>query len=328
MRYKSWQNDSVRGFTLVELLVVIAIIGVLVALLLPAVQQAREAARRMQCSNNLKQMGLAVHNFHDTYLVIPASSYPQRPSNSPTPASQWKYSRFSGFVALLPQLEQQTFYDALNTFADYEHEDNVLVEQSIEPLPVWFCPSRRAPERTPTGDTPRSSRHRGDYAMCGGGELPDGTWSHVNGVIAVTPNSNGFFLRPEVGPLGEIWKKPGTITFANITDGLSNTIALGEKRTEEFRDASGDLIDTVNQNTADGGHYLWGHFNGRNTRSPMNGPVISTYGNFDANFGSRHPGGCMFLFGDGSVRFVPETVNHRTYQLLAARNSGEPVTLP
>lgn len=327
MRNASTPRRLTSGFTLVELLVVIAIIGVLIALLLPAVQQAREAARRMQCTNNLKQLGLAVHNFHDTFGVIPPGSFPQRPSTSPTPANEWLWSRFSGFTVLLPFLEQPALHDQFNRYVDYEHNDNKTVEMNSSPISAFFCPSLRSDGRTSAGfSAARQERHKGDYAFCGGGELPNGSQSHVH--AATQSESNGMFMRAPLGSGGKLWTKPGQITFASVTDGLSNTLAIGEKRVQEFRDNSGNLIDGVGPNVSDGPQYLWGFWTSRNTASPMNGPILGTWGDYDANFASQHPGGCNFLYGDGSVSFIPETINFETYNLLAARNSGQPKELP
>jgi len=317
MRYAPRDHRRNHGFTLVELLVVIAIIGVLVALLLPAVQAAREAARRSQCVNNLKQFGLAIHNFHDTYNVIPANAFQARPSNSPTPAAEWRYANFSGWVILMPYLEQQAVHDSFNIFVDYGNSANV----SQETIAAYFCPSRRAPEREPGG------RPRGDYAFCGGGEMRDGTRSHIHADLSST-HSNGMFVMPRLEPGNRIWNKPGQLTFAQVTDGLSNTFAVGEKRVEQFFDANGDPLDNAALGNMDGPHYRWGWYSSRNTTSPMNGPLVGSWDNYDANFGSKHPGGCNFLFGDGAVRFIPETVNFEVYNLLAARNDGKPVTLP
>lgn len=319
MRTLSPPRRTKYGFTLVELLVVIAIIGVLIALLLPAVQQAREAARRMQCTNHLKQFGLAIHNFHDTYGVINANSFQSSTSGS---TDVWYYRNFSGWVPLLPGLEQQALHDAFDVKKTQSDSFNNAVCADNDPIGMFFCPSRRAPEKHAT-----SGQHLGDYAFCGGGELPNGDRSHVHADLASTHN-NGMFAMPRLGGSGQPWKKPGQLTFASIEDGLSNTIAVGEKRIDEFRDSSNTLIDGVSQATADGAHYRWGFHSSRNVTSPMNGPLLGSWGNYDANFASLHPGGCNFLFADGSVHFIPETVNFDVYNLLAIRNSGKPVTLP
>lgn len=319
MYYRSSNSGSLRGFTLVELLVVIAIIGILIALLLPAVQAAREAARRSSCTNNMKQLGLAIHNFHDTHGVIPACSFPPRPGNSPTPSSEWRYSRFSGFVPLMPFYEQEALHDSFNIYADYGHSDN----RPQEPLPLLFCPSRRKPERLPGG----TRQARGDYAFNGGGELPDGSRSHVH-ADGIGSFSNGMFMMVPPEPDGSLWKTPGQLSFGSVDDGLSNTFAVGEKRVKEYRDASGNLIDGVTTGAADGPQYRWGFHSSRNTTSPMNGPILGGWGNHDCNFASDHPGGCNFALGDGSVQFVSESINMEIYNRLAGRNDGKPVTLP
>ncbi len=316
-------SGNATGFTLIELLVVIAIIAILVALLLPAVQQAREAARRTSCKNNLKQLGIAMHNFHDVHGVIPASSFPQRISTSPDPDPEWRYKRFSGFTVLLPFLEQHALHDAFNIEQDYEHTDNRTVELEHSPISVYFCPSRRSLEKTPTTfNAARQNRHRGDYAFCGGGELPDGTQSHVHSNLS-SDRGNGMFVMPRVDG-NRAWRKPGQLTFAAVTDGLSNTFAIGEKRVREYRNDSGNLIDNAGSTTIDGPNYLWGHFTSRNAASPMNRPITSSWGNYDANFGSEHKGGAQFLFGDGAVHFISENINFELYNLLASRNDGKP----
>lgn len=316
-----WRHRQSRGFTLVELLVVIAIIGVLVALLLPAVQAAREAARRASCTNNMKQFGLAIHNFHDTYGVIPAGSYPTRPGSSPTPASEWRYAAYSGWVILMPFMELQNVHDGFDIYKEVGHADNVA---PAEPVAAYFCPSRRAPERQPDN----SRQARGDYAFCIGGELPNGTWSHMHHDLK-SHQGNGMFVKMAPGPGDRIWSKPGQLTFASVTDGLSNTIAVGEKRTKQFFDSDGNNLETnASLHNLDGPHYRWGWYSNRNTRSPMNGPLVGAWDEDNANFGSQHPGGCNFLLGDGSVRFLAETINMVVYSDLSARNSGKPITIP
>ncbi|HWL10490.1 MAG TPA: DUF1559 domain-containing protein [Planctomicrobium sp.] len=320
-----WRRNA--GFTLIELLVVIAIIAILVALLLPAVQQAREAARRSQCKNNLKQIGLAIHNFHDQYGVIPSNAFPNFITNSPDATTNWHWKTFSGWVILLPYLEQTALFNAFDSTVVNGTGVNNTIESNHSPIPVYFCPSRRAPAKESNG------RHLGDYAFCGGGIMEDGRGSHVhsdltklntsNGNADANNYANGMFVMPRVNS-NRVWQKPGQLTFASVKDGLSNTFAIGEKRTQEYRNSSGSLID-VAATSLDRQHYRWGYWSSRNTRSPMNGPVLTSWGNNDANFASEHTGGGHFLMGDGAVRFVSENINHETYNALASREGGEVV---
>jgi len=295
MRHLRLRGTS-RAFTLVELLVVIAIIGVLVALLLPAVQAAREAARRSQCSNNLKQLGLALHNFHDTFNRLPAGGYPN--------SSGQKYKHMSGFVPLMPFFEQTTLHDLFDIDQQIDHANNATARQQT--IPTFFCPSRRAPEVGRTGyNMPDTSR--GDYAFSAGGE-----GSNCN-----TANTNDF---------KGMFSQAQNMRFANITDGLSNTIAIGEKRTVMDPDTPGTGESTA---ALDGPHYRWGYNGTRNMRSPMNEPVLTSWGDSDANFGSSHAAkGGQFLFGDGSVHYLSQTIAWQTYQDLANRADGNPVAIP
>jgi len=288
-----------RAFTLVELLVVIAIIGILIALLLPAVQAAREAARRSQCQNHLKQWGIALHSFHDTYKKLPAGGYPD--------VSGGFYRVMSGFVPLLPFVEQTTIYDKFDIRQNIAHANNA--EALKQTVPIMFCPSRRGPTVT-------SNISRGDYAFSAGGE-----GSHIN-TPNLEPSGTSTYFKG-------MFSQCDKVRFALITDGLSNTIAMGEKRIEEYRDASGTLIDGATVDYIDGPQYRWGYHATRNMKSPLNRPLVtSSWNDLDANFASRHPGGAHFLFGDGAVHFLSETINWDTYQNLANRADGNPVTVP
>ncbi|MFA8020687.1 DUF1559 domain-containing protein [Bremerella cremea] len=285
-----------RAFTLVELLVVIAIIGVLIALLLPAVQQAREAARRMQCTNNLKQYGLGLHNFHDTFGRLPAGGY-----GVDTPL---KHDRMSGFVPMMPFYEQGTLYDLFNIDESVDHADNANAIRNL--VGMMFCPSRRSPTAGLTSSYYMQTCSRGDYAFSAGGE-----GSHSN-----TTDPNLF-----KGMFSQYCK----LQLSQITDGLSNTIAIGEKRVERRSDAETDA-QLINM---DGPAYRWGFHATRNIKSPLSSPLLTSLSDNDANFGSSHAGrGVNFVFGDGSVHYIPQTVNWTVLQNLANRADGNPVTIP
>jgi len=189
-----------RGFTLIELLVVIAIIGVLIGLLLPAVQSAREAARRAQCSNNLKQLGLAVHSYHDRNQVLPAYCY-----NDDNWAWSWA-------VAILPGMEQQPIFNAFNfSLAPTDGANTSINSQKIS---IFLCPSDPQLERPAVANSPAYQWSPINYSgnLGGPGAIKRGTGS-------IVPGSTRFLPRGVQAPLG----------FQSIYDGTSNTALFSEK---------------------------------------------------------------------------------------------------
>ncbi|MFO0904969.1 MAG: DUF1559 domain-containing protein [Pirellulales bacterium] len=315
-------SRSRRGFTLVELLVVIAIIGILVALLLPAVQAAREAARRTQCTNNLKQLGLAAHNFHDTYNKLPSSIRPGGLTTAP---------RIAGLTFLLPFIEQGTIYDKYDQTVNWSHANNL--PYTSQPIKGFQCPSSPDPKRL-DGD-------------------PQLTWSQI---VAITDYSPTIGVDQRLETLGlvdragaGILTKNGEPRMADVLDGLSNTIMYAESagRPNIYRKGRriGNLPnDRVNAGgwsrpasdfSVDGSSYdgttLPGPCpinctNGEFVGSTFPHPYYGTEGTAEAY--AFHPGGAVFGLGDGSVRFISSTIGIREFARLVTRDQNEAQPVP
>ncbi len=291
-----------HGFTLVELLVVIAIIGILIALLLPAVQAAREAARRMQCCNNLKQLGVALHLYHTANESFPAGSL----------LGEVGTVRMGFHVPLLPFLEQRSLYDRLDQTLDPSDQPNCDVGKQI---PNEFtCPSD-GQQPLDMFDEPLEHRTTNYLGVMGAGR-------------------NGNIVDLEDSCCGDYYTDgvlyPNSQTrVADISDGTSHTLAVGE-RTYELR------------------WWLKGVFHysvqeicvlcTKNVRWPINSdPTILCYNNCpggrtllhnDFFFGSRHPGGSNFVLADGSVQFINESIDLEVYRDMSTVNGGEVNRLP
>ncbi len=303
-------NRRSLAFTLVELLVVIAIIGVLVALLLPAVQAARESARRMQCLNNLKNVGLAVLNYEIATGHLPPGRYGCDGTANCMPNS-WSRGA-SGFLTLLPYLEQQALFDSIDfddgpwkTPANAPERDTEtphLANQVVigTPLPLMNCPSDSKEQFVEFKSIVEATS---SYAFCSGSHGPSGGISAVvkyqnNGVFMYLSDTErfGFDLR-------------------ELTDGTSQTIFVGETR-------DGHLGPTRNRWTAAGRHV-----DGlRTTDNPMNTEAGTgwaeevRYGySTTGSFASRHPGGTQFVFGDGHAQLLNENISLQLYQALSTR---------
>jgi prepilin-type N-terminal cleavage/methylation domain-containing protein len=324
-------KPSVRGFTLIELLVVIAIIAVLVALLLPAVQQAREAARRASCKNNLKQIGLALHNYHDTANSLPPG---------------WIGGNRWGWGAMiLPQLEQSPLY---NSFSSIVGVNAAGVSGSgfgavmpclalpnglqIE-MPVFRCPSD-----TGTGQvTPPLAN---GYALSQTPPATTTTFGRSNYVGVVGSLVNLGAIPTTMNGFGNgAFSQNSRRNFSSFTDGLSNTFLVGERRSAGANGGvfvGGDAIwagvgDEVSIEciALHVGDCSFG--NGLNFKS-LTAPLLTSNVPY-SGFSSLHTGGAHFLIGDGSVRFISDSISQgpantmgSTYQNLASINDGLPVT--
>jgi prepilin-type N-terminal cleavage/methylation domain-containing protein len=293
------------GFTLVELLVVIAIIGVLVALLLPAVQAAREAARRTQCSNNMKQIGLALHNHHDTHGRLPTTHFHDPGGGAPF--------RWGWIPRTLPFMEQGTVYDKLDFTVHAWQGDNFAYLS--KKYPAFLCPSDpfRDEIREEEGfAAPTWSLSQSDYAEC------IGDYKNSTGVGATPDYGNHNYTTPQVRGMMGRWG--WSARFADVTDGLSNTINIGE--------CVGAMC--ITQNFASQSFGTTAHPINYMNRSLAQDLPTQANPRWDESIGFRsyHPAGANFLLGDGSVRFLSDSLDGVTYRALGSRANGETLTLP
>jgi prepilin-type N-terminal cleavage/methylation domain-containing protein len=350
------RDEKQRGaFTLVELLVVIAIIGVLVALLLPAIQAAREAARRSQCTNNLRQLGIASHLHHDTYGFFPSGGWgdwwvgcPDMGSGKNQPGS-WAY-------ALLPFIEETSKAQLGQGFKCGDPNSRAAISQMVATaVPVFYCPTRRAAQAYP--HSPRAIRNyepppvagKSDYAGNIGGDFANfGCQGEKDGgpaSLAEAANFNwslsgdgfiAFWKRryPTFdGMTGVIFQR-SEIKIRQITDGTTYTYLLGEKNLDPNHYDDGQALnddqsmytayDKDNLRAAD----IW--LPGAENQPPIHPPVPDTPGSetkFEWQFGGPHPGGWIALFCDNSVRFLTYDMKPELHQNFGNRKDGRVTSL-
>ena len=284
-----------RGFTLVELLVVIAIIGVLVALLLPAVQQAREAARRMSCTNNMKQLALAAHNYHDTFhnfppgYVDPGSNHPGFPNRN-----YWGWG-----ALLLPFIEQTALYDQIDFRYQWINESNSAPNAglSLIPLAGFRCPSDISPDLNPDHNESATSNYIASYGN-----------KNIHSNHLESSDDRGMFTRNS------------DVAMRDATDGTSNTILFGERHGDtgtkpKFR--AGLWVGPYRQASKANVCLGRGPNGATDYAFAINGTGVWGLG------ASLHPGGANLARADGSVKFYAETINLFTFQYLVQRDDGK-----
>jgi prepilin-type N-terminal cleavage/methylation domain-containing protein len=307
---KQGQRLRRDAFTLVELLVVIAIIGILVALLLPAVQAAREAARRTQCTNHLRNLALAFHNHHDAYGFFPSAGGPDwtyhmtyidgRPAIAPDQHGGWGFQ-------ILPFMEEEALWQGGAGMSDIDKSI-----QAIQTPHSWlFCPSRRQPEVVEAQDwlsQPRNSGRsfghaKNDYVA----SSHDFRTTFADGTELVTDNGVGAVRRME------------PVTIGQISDGTSNTLLLSEKRM--------NIANLGKMQASDNEGYTcgWNHdimrYTSREPRPDFSHPSITEYGS-DDRFGSSHSAGINIALADASVRFLSYGVDLEIFKRLGCRADG------
>ncbi len=307
-----------NGFTVIELLVVIAIISLLMAILLPAVQSARESARRVQCANHLRQIGIGIHQFHDV--------------NNALPPTRWGCHHGTWATLLWPHIEQEKLAKLWDRKRAYHFQPDAAIQGQV---PIYYCPSRRSPPQLSLDNpipweeidgiddgrwwVPHRPGALSDYAACpGDGQFWDRLGT-ANGAMVGYPDGIGF------GPPYCSGTDPDYIfltgipllNFESILDGLSHTFLIGEKhvpvgtfgRSPDLSVYNGDYLISVARFAGPGFGLA------RSIDEPENW-----------NFGSYHPGICQFLFGDGHVRALANEVDTSVLGKLATRNGGEVIS--
>src|SRR4051812_29704039 len=346
------RRNSRRAFTLVELLVVIAIIGILVALLLPAVQAAREAARRTQCVNKMKQIGLALLNYHDSLKRFPPGLSDSPDTGSTTPSTN-QFSELGYIPYILPYLEESSLFSQINFKCHWDQEPNKTL-LNANPVLQFHCPSQDDFQNTfyqaPGGNGTESKSYLLSHYHAvmgarpntcppptGAANYPDSTYTVFvappnNAPASHTCGDNSFTSGYGLSASNGIIYPTSKTTMKDVTDGTSHTFIVGElswlagpQRIWAVGGGSATNLDT----------YV---YTAKNVYWPLNTacratttgelPLNCPYANNDMSFGSNHRGGCNFSMADGSVQFMRDDVTVDILKSLASRKSSETFVTP
>lgn len=332
-------NRNVPAFTLVELLVVIGIIGLVLALLLPAVQAAREAARRISCANNLKQMGLSLHAYHAVLGGFPPGVVSQLsdpnwriPAGDCTAAPRDLGPGWSFYARMLPFLEQTNYYNHIDFSTSISAQSNKAIRSQV--VAVFRCPSDPGPQITSVYDcgSPPDNSNKPVEILTGVAST-----SYVGSLGGARDGGDPLYGCYEHQPFNGIFHRNISIKVRDITDGTSNTVGIGERHSGLVASAWAGIV-TGQEVIYNAAHRprpynpaLPGCQNWRpaivamlahSRQSSFNDPTGST-----GQFYSPHIGGCQFLLMDGSTRFFPDSIDKKIMWALCTRNNGETISL-
>lgn len=286
-----------RGFTIIDLLAVIGCIAILLALTAPAISQARAAARRSMCKNNLKQIGLALHNYHDVHNTFP----PGWIAASPAPGARIGYG-WQTFI--LPQVEQNPLFNRIDFNKPLASANGLMQTE----LPVYRCPEDATPNTNPLRSNYGTSNYSGNYGTIAGRWFGAPNGRPLTGWLAPRRTQNWPGAMGQGHATDGVFYRNSTTRMRDIVDGTSNSFMVGERSAKSGAGIWPGAVDNATPNDVV-------------TDCSAGNTINSRY----TSFSSEHKGGAQFAICDGSVRFISENINQRTFSLLGSINDGQPI---